>query len=773
MSETYNSETFTSLQYEVATRMRQIADSFIEDTFKNNTVLCGNASVSSTNANFNTNQTANTLQEFVNSLMNGFANSSTNNKSFRAKFCNSTNINTTVSGFKHRNAAWNTEDTTYTTKTLDSTKNTLSQYFSTSISSNITRTVEISLQDYVVPDSMLESNLNKIRLLYSALDEKNYKNYVYFLKNPDTNTTNIPIKLINYRGSNTTDVRSNVTTIKNLINSLRGDGTLSTSTITDTSKYDSSTISAPSLDSNMTTSNKPPEAKSEDVYMVTPLQNKSGPFSLKDLPLGSIEGKNNTSYCTISFFAKMKGDADNATTADMKIFMTVSDKSGATKSYTSTTMNTSEEKSVTVTDTWQRFSLTRKLYTPTNVNIDIKSTIDLIKNDYIDSDKHVLYIAGLQADIQKEDSYGVLPMYRLPVFDDSKTNRIAIRRLLLLYELMATYYIAAYILYQNFNTNKQLATSLVNVVYDYMMNFNRNMIRQGVGTGQVGSTLVGTLSSGVATKISDFKKNVDDINIKSSALTTGQVDLKTRINNMSSEKDKSSRAYTYMIVAFVLFIIVVMACVIIFLLPIEHAKKVTASVGVASVGIIVLIIFNFIYTTKVENFQAYLYKPESSAAGLSISQQSDFEGGVGIVALGYASDYLDNTIQIALMVQTYIGYNNMNGALSREKVYYDEINNRIELSKTKVDSARNVYTLDRYTSRARVSFFVSIGILISLTIALLIGTSKYPTARPIILGVSGFILFLAILFYLLDTSARVRTRSDKIYWGTPNITSLG
>lgn len=775
----------TSLQKYVAQQMRQVADSFIEDTYRDNLAFIGTANMTTpfdeTSPSSDTEKQS--IKGLVNALMNDYDGSSTNGKGFKNVY--SACIKTSETAFYFR--TFNSNITGYSLCNIVASRNSLKDYFGENSSNT-----EISLKNFVQisgsdTQTTLYNCLNKIRKLYSALDDVNYKNYVYRLSNRSANSTNAPLRIYDFNGNVVTDDATLVGDIKSYINELKGGNySVSTATLYTSSVNNESNIISTNRTSDLSGSGTlsnlllPKDVYGDSLVELKPTNNNNN--SSNSIRIATnIEGKGTKRYISYSFYARTRNGTGEPTNSDVATFtiamrLVLADAGGTKNINTVSNLPPVIEKTFTVTPEWQRFIMTGQLQLPIGTKVNVNVETYILHNNASNTSNHVMFCTGVQSDVQEADSNGVVPAFRPPVFDESRTNRTVVRRMLLLYELMTMYYIAAYMVDRNKWSTPVVDTydSLLNIVYEYIMNYNRNVIRADSNTGK---NFMSTLSKGVSEKIQDYNTNNKDLAVQTANLSERQYDLKGRITNMNSEKQKSSGMFTYMVVGFVIFALVAVSCIVIFALPIDRHQQITASIVTASVGVIAILIYRMIYMSRMESFQVgsvsnYLTSPTSYASGLSKSNQSNFRSGVTLTVLDFASQYLDNTINIALMIQTYSGYGEINQGLNRQRAYYYGVNSQLQNAGYKINSVQNAYTHDKYTNRARISFFVTVTLLIAISAALLAMTSSYPSAQPIILTICAIVLFLAILFYLLDTSIRVRTSANKIYWGTPNTSSL-
>jgi hypothetical protein len=775
----------SEVKKDVAANMKQIADSFIEEAYRDNLAMCG---TKTTPPFSDTVSTATDIGFFVNKLFsNGYTNFETQYNS---------EITTGTPQIAYR--AMNSTDT-YTLCNVSSlTVSTLAN-FVTGKAGLTSSNVELSFYPMISVSGNLLTMMNKIRTIYSLLDDANYKNYLYRLENPTVSS--VTVKTYKYDGtSETHSSLQQINTLKGYIQQLKGNSSTLTTKNIESFMVDTTQAKVFSILST-NDSSLPQEVRGDDIAFVVPAFDQNVTSVLENVIMVSGDNTNVQSsskqkkFYTFSCYVRtasgmqitdatalqnLKTYTSNvlSPTSTITIDMIASDNGNST-TIRNANIKYYERMEFPVTQSWQRVHITREIDIPAFSSIDIKlnltfsndvqSTGDVTVNSVSKKGSaNVVAITGVQAFIDTTDPKGQLAKFKPPQFDMTRTNRLVIRRLLLMYELVAMYYIAV----RNVvgNSNNGASRNLLNIVYEYMLNYNRNILRSN-GTDK---NFISSLSTSVNNKITEYATKSEDLTKASIKLKDDQYDLRDKVSTMNSEKTKAAKTKTFMIVAGTMFSVVCVACIVVYFLPIEQKQKVAACLGVAAVGLIVVLIFHLVYTETVkEPFQANLLtSPATFVTGTESSDIENIKTNSGYVALSFAKDYLDNTINIALMIQTYIGYGKINQSLSKEQTYYDGVKQQMITSDSKIRAATNVHANKRFMNRALISLLVSISIIVIVSFVLLSSLRQYPIATPIVLTLSAIASMFALLMYFLDSVARVRTASRNMYWGTPNIRNL-
>ncbi len=757
------------LRLDVKDKLQQISDTFIEPIFRKNLAFCGTAKNNISNPFNERPSTNDKLNNLVPILMSGYSN-------FKNAY-NSEIVRRAPTSVKYRRMDSNSA---YIDLTLNDNHFSFKDY-------GLTSNVEISIHDFVNAGSSLRTVLDDTCKLYSLLDDTNYNNYKYLLAN--SNVANVNINLVGFGGAKTTIQGSgalqntNFTGMMSLINSLKSINAVNTESLTTTNQNNiNATIVPPPVDSF-----RPPETISDSLLLMTPGSTDTDSYTTDVTIDDKIVGDGSTvRYYTVSYYAKMRNDSsgDAMSTKLLSTFLMGNATTQGNVSMATTSIPYFTQYEDYVSTTWTKISHTVTYKLPNNTNAKLQFRLYVDHEGATNKQNMNVYITGFQVDLSESEPAPDAPTFKLPQFDDSRSNRIVIRRLLLLYYLMASYYVTVAIKDNNFGSAPQTssekrATALTNLMYEYMMNYTRNMLKDTPvqnSDGTMGSkSLLTSLNDNVSSRFNTYQQNTQTLTTLGKTLSDKQYDLKSNVNTMNSAKKMMDRTTTYMYAALAVFLVVAVACLVVFVLPLDQKQKIMTALAVGGIGIVILMIYMFVYSQNVkEEFQAQglLQSPGNYSAGLRLSDVAEYQNDSSIVALNYAAEYLDNTIKVALLLQTYVGYGNVNFALDKEITHYNGINSQVGTSIYKVKSASNVYTINKYSNRALISMFVTIGVLVAVTISALVLTQNYPGLRIWILSSAGFILFCALMFYMMDTSARVRTKATNIYWGTPNLQGL-
>jgi len=134
------------------------------------------------------------------------------------------------------------------------------------------------------------------------------------------------------------------------------------------------------------------------------------------------------------------------------------------------------------------------------------------------------------------------------------------------------------------------------------------------------------------------------------------------------------------------------------------------------------------------------------------------------------SDYLSNTIYLALLLQSHKAYGNVNFSMEKEQRFYTDVIDQIDTQGKKVRDTSGLLRLDQITERARMTLALSVLIIVtSASFAVMLLRLRFPGLIPFVLIVAAVLIASSLFFYVMDTNARVRTNGSQRYWQQPDL----
>lgn len=631
--------------------------------------------------------------------------------------------------------------------------------------------VEINFSEFIRPNSDLANHMNSLRRLYGILEETNYQKYLLLNRNKLNSPSCNVVTLYDGKTDNihALNAKTELPKYYSLFDEIRN-STLRTNVLV----VPGSSLNVaeyPGGNNTYPTAYLPEGIIGDKIYHAAPnssnpnAQSSSVTSKLRD----SIGVKGKTMYYTLSMWVCAR-EAPASTTpptlADKPTVNIALELQFQNKDVAAFNVQFSESTTTTaIRGKWKKLSITRALSVPPRVtpSVELRCKLSVLHpNTNSDAKTYAILVTGLQLD-ETDSLTNPSVAYKVPEFDDT-TNRTVVRRLILMYELMATYYMSVRIMekqYDDKGLKNKYARSIAFLVDEYVSNFNNNVLKQFQYEGNDNTnTLIGHLSKNVNNRFNDYRDKYTLVQSTTSSINNLKDTMHSNIDELNGQQNKNKSMSTLNIIATVLATIVIVACAVVYMMPIEGSKKFVATAGVILLGLSVMVTFRWIIGSKIENFQAFGASTVVSKTIL-VKDAQEYN-------LDFADTFLQNTINIALIMQTYNTYGAVNFALNKESTYFTNIKSQIDLSSQKISNVKDAYSLEDYSSRARISFLINITIVVALTIGIAIAADSVPGLRAVVLGIGCVAIILVITMYMVDVSRRVRTAGEKIYWKQPS-----
>lgn len=594
--------------------------------------------------------------------------------------------------------------------------------------------LDINMSKFINSGSDLATHMDKIRKLYTLLEPSNYTKY--------KNQSDVTISKY-YVGADG-DARvtygsaagnSPKSELYALVNELSSSSLATTAALSNTAGAVAATIT------NVTSSVTAPTGVSDSIYRIAKDSSISD-YSMT--PMYAFRPPSSPSKLAISFKAKVDGNSSSGT-CDVEVI--VNANGAVYKSPTVTLLKSAAN--------WTDIHFVTPVL-PQSTSTNHKFGIKFI---------HKGYNAPVNVTALKVE-YGSAPTSLQQLINTSKTDLFVIRRLLLLYECMAHCYIAMKvfeIVDGNANTsaaNKAYALAILTIAFENLLILNRNNMSTGANSVQ-------TIANTVSQRMKTYKDNTIAINEMSDSLVNQKIDLNAEVQRLNSTNTSYDRAKRYMYTTIGVSVAIVVSGLLAYVLPMKPALKVGAAASLTLVAFITAFVLNMTYGKSTEGFTGNTYTLQAYYQIQGLNATADkiavFNQGV----LTEAQKYLTNTLYLANMLQMNVSYGNVNYAMGKEKTFFEDTALQMDNSTTTVAGATRVVRLERTTANARITFAITVAIIVAAAILAIVSTSKYPASHPFIVGAAAFFVVVAIAMYVLDTSARVRTDGVKKYWAKP------
>lgn len=458
-----------------------------------------------------------------------------------------------------------------------------------------------------------------------------------------------------------------------------------------------------------------------------------------------------TSSVRITFQYKMEASSDSS-------YMTT-----GTMNATTTIGNTVQNRSLPVTSSWQTGTLVYEGVTSTST-VKVKFGM----NPAAPTGKvRSILLTNVKAEYFENTADALSNAVVLPILVE--TDLFAVRRVLRLYELMTNMLIASNI-YQR-SSGSSAAETLANLCY---MQFAAAKLNVSIDVNGSNNDTVPDLTKMLNTRMKAVSTASDRINQLDTITSDFRMTIKSENDKLQGRQEREKKALTMMYVTLAVSCVVVLVSVASYFSPMEKARKLYL-IGIAfSIALIAFVIINIVFNKQVEGFYAIAdtERPRVFNSRNNANNVLNEVDSITAIAISFAGDYLDQTINTAYILASYRTYGNLNQVMNRERNLYEnravQMNNNIN----KLGNANNAVYLKQNMQKARVSFFISLTVVVALTVVALLLLDSVPNAANVIIGIAAVIITIFAVAFFVDTSGRVNTAGQKYYWGKPDVKGL-
>lgn len=367
-------------------------------------------------------------------------------------------------------------------------------------------------------------------------------------------------------------------------------------------------------------------------------------------------------------------------------------------------------------------------------------------------------------DVATHNQIKALMMSYFNVDQFTATNIFAVRRLLLLYEAMTNFHIASAV-HKRFTAitigptteQQQPYEDLISYTYLYIKNLVRN-----VNTDISGENIV-QIQQDLGDRARKFTDQMAAIDKLGDQVADARRTLRDDIEKLESSKKRVKETDRYLILAAWILGVTAVITALTYLLPINPAYKVTITgLTVLFTGITAWVVTA---THPVESFATAAMSIRDLRSSLQLSEQISDREVFFRIMLDTVSDYLTDTINLAITFDAYRTYGSASFAMNKEMNKYTDAHVQIKNSDAQVMSTYGAVRLDQKITHSRMVYFLALAFIVSATALLVV---KFPAQARVFYITGTVFVVLASLVYMFDTSGRVRTDGLKRYWGKPS-----
>jgi len=357
-----------------------------------------------------------------------------------------------------------------------------------------------------------------------------------------------------------------------------------------------------------------------------------------------------------------------------------------------------------------------------------------------------------------------------------ETDLFVVRRLMLLYTLMSNFYISMMIYDRLFTSGDEPAVlkNLLSLTYQNITQLNYNTVRSGDSPDN--SDGVTYIAERVSARAQDFYTMGKKINELGEQTTEKKVSLRDDLQRMTTTGIVKERSSRYATATIAISLVVVFGLVAVLVIPSSPLVKVTGTAAVVVAALLLNMAIKKLYDGNVaESFTtdppgSLVYDLAAYPGGVASSKKDEIMTYYENAFKKQVSDYLSNTIYLALLLQSHKAYGNVNFSMEKEQRFYTDVIDQIDTQGKKVRDTSGLLRLDQITERARMTLALSVLIIVtSASFAVMLLRLRFPGLIPFVLIVAAVLIASSLFFYVMDTNARVRTNGSQRYWQQPDL----
>ena len=355
------------------------------------------------------------------------------------------------------------------------------------------------------------------------------------------------------------------------------------------------------------------------------------------------------------------------------------------------------------------------------------------------------------------------------------TDLFVVRRVLQLYIAMANCYIAMKLalgdtvttVSNGVTTTTPAPTAnrknALDLTYQYLRKLNLNVMGDNVKD----------IKTETNKRVRQFAKNGAEINTLDGDVTELKGELVAKKDQLDSAKSSEGRGRTVTYWGVGIAITLLLAACTVFIAPVEPLMKKLVIGGIAVLAVVALLVLRYAYKRVTESFVTSVYSMANYNAAVTTTSMLADTNTFSISVMRDAVEYLSNTIQLALTLSSYKGYGNMNMAMSRDINNFISKKDQMITSTELLNQSKNIVGLQSSMNSARLTLFLSLLVIVlSAFFGILATKSMSPIVQNTIYITATIAVVIASILYFIDTSSRVRTDSQKIYWGSPDTSGI-
>ena len=298
---------------------------------------------------------------------------------------------------------------------------------------------------------------------------------------------------------------------------------------------------------------------------------------------------------------------------------------------------------------------------------------------------------------------------------------------------------------------QSLTTRFLNITADY-----KN--RQTIDRDDIINDSLYDFKSSISKNITTYRDKQSEINSIAPTLDKNKETLKNTQMQLQSRKTQGSTLKKYEYIALTILILITIFAFVIIIMPLEKSMKL-----ILTTLLTVIVIVNAHVLQIVFNRSGLMEK-----FGGSLQQRNQDITVANMNYLDAASEYLSETENLNIILESNTVYNNATESLTKELTYFQDASEQLVNSNDKVHSVYKSSYITQIEYSASIQLFKTLSIVVAgftISYVALESLDITGSAYMWITLIAALIIAIAVIIYMLEVNSRVRTNPKQIYWG--------
>ena len=275
---------------------------------------------------------------------------------------------------------------------------------------------------------------------------------------------------------------------------------------------------------------------------------------------------------------------------------------------------------------------------------------------------------------------------------------------------------------------------------------------------------LGPIKKETSNNVKIYRNRQQNINELGPVVEHNKKTLKGNRLQLQAREKNAETLKIYKYIALTILILITIFAFTIIIMPLDKFTKIILTILLIFISVCntyVLMYFfdnNRLFETFAP-FETFVMNTKAYNSGISTAP---------LGCLDAAYNYLVQTENNNILLESNSIYSNTNHSLNKEIAYYDNVSKQLDYSSQKVNSIYKSSFIAQIQYKSTIQLFITFTIIIAaytLAYVFLESLEITGSSYTVITWITGIFLVISIIIYLIEINTRVRTDPKKIYWG--------